>query len=118
MDFTLTFLRVFVLMLWYAAPLLLSFAASVVVFGQIVGRLEKWSRFDALYWSFITATTVGYGDIRPLRPLARVLAVVIALHGIVLTGIIVAVAVQSAALAFDSAGELALLRQQVEALRH
>lgn len=29
---------------------------------------------DALYWSFITATTVGYGDITPTTPEGRILA--------------------------------------------
>ena len=28
-------------------------------------RLEGWSHFDALYFSFITLTTIGYGDFSP-----------------------------------------------------
>ena len=42
--------------------LLLTLAAIVTALGQVVGKKEGWSRFDGLYWSFIAATTVGYGD--------------------------------------------------------
>jgi len=29
---------------------------------QVDSWRESWIRFDSLYWSFITATTIGYGD--------------------------------------------------------
>jgi voltage-gated potassium channel len=41
---------------------------------------------DALYWSFITATTVGYGDITPTTPEGRILAGVLIFVGIGLVG--------------------------------
>jgi len=72
------------------------------VLGQIVGKKEGWSRFDSFYWSFITATTVGYGDFRPTKRSSRIIAVVIALAGFILTGILVAVAVHSATLALTA----------------
>lgn len=96
---TTTFLKEFVFGLWVAAPLLLSLAAAVTVLGQIVGRKEGWSPFDSFYWSFITATTVGYGDVRPIKRASRIIAIVIALLGFILTGILVALAVHSATFA-------------------
>jgi len=36
---------------------------------------------DLVYFSFITLTTVGYGDVRPVHPLARSMAVAEALVG-------------------------------------
>lgn len=96
---TTTFLKDFVFALWVTFPLLLSLAVVVAVLGQIVGKKEGWSPLDGLYWSFITATTVGYGDLRPTKRSSRIIAIVIALVGLVLTGILVAVAVHSATLA-------------------
>jgi hypothetical protein len=60
----------------------LSLATTVALLGLVVGRKEGWSRFDSVYWSFITAaTTVGYGDIRPVKRVSRIIAVVIASSG-------------------------------------
>lgn len=98
---TTTFLREFVFDLWVAFPLLLSLATAVTVLGQIVGKKEGWTRFDSFYWSFITATTVGYGDIHPVKRVSRIITVVIALVGFTLTGIFVAVAVHSATIALS-----------------
>jgi voltage-gated potassium channel len=80
-------------------PLLLSLALAIILLGQAVGRQEGWSRFDSFYWSFITATTVGYGDVRPVKRKSKVVAIIIAFLGLTLTGILIAVAVQAATLA-------------------
>ena len=96
---TTTFLKNLFFDLWVAFPLLLSLAVAVTVLGQIVGKKEGWSPFDSFYWSFITATTVGYGDLRPTKRSSRIITIVIALVGFLLTGILVAAAVHSATLA-------------------
>ena len=85
--------------LWIASPLLLSLVLVVTALGQVVGRMEGWSPFDSFYWSFITATTVGYGDVRPERRGSRILSILIALVGLTFTGILIAVAVHSATIA-------------------
>ncbi|MDH3763470.1 MAG: potassium channel family protein [Gammaproteobacteria bacterium] len=102
MQFTFQFIKYFVYGLELAAPLLLFLTLLIVVLGQIVGLRESWSRFDSLYWSFITATTVGYGDIRPLRKLCKTFSILIALTGMIFTGIIVALAINAASIAFSS----------------
>jgi len=96
---TITFLKQFCVGLWLTLPMLVSLGLGITLLGLVVGRQEGWSRFDGLYWSFITATTVGYGDIRPLKRKSRVAAIIIAFLGLTLSGIIIAVAVQAATLA-------------------
>ncbi len=40
------------------------------------------SMFDAIYWSLVTISTVGYGDISPVTEMGRVIAMIIILFGI------------------------------------
>jgi voltage-gated potassium channel len=96
---TITFLKEFAFGLWLCCPLFLSLAAAIVGLGLLVGMNEGWSRFDSFYWSFVTATTVGYGDFRPVRRVSRVIAIAIALLGLTMTGILIAVAVHAGTVA-------------------
>ena len=106
MDFTVTFLKVFAWGIYLMGPLLSLFAVLIIILGQIVGRIEGWKRFDSLYWSFITATTVGYGDIPPTRRPARILAIIIAFLGLLFTGLLVSIMLESASTSFKEAGDL------------
>ena len=59
MDFTLRFVQVFIADLVYAGPVLVCLLFLIALVGLGIGRIEGWSRFDALYHAFINATTVG-----------------------------------------------------------
>ena len=100
MDVTTDFLRLFLRGLYYISPLLLILLLVIVLISQIVGRHEAWPKFDALYWLFITAITVGYGDFHPCKRPSKGRAVLIALAGVVFTGIVVAVALPAAQTSF------------------
>lgn len=100
MDFTIEFIRMFAVGIIYTGPILLFLVLLIVILGQIIGRHESWNRLDALYFSFITATTVGYGDFRPASRSGKILAIVIALVGLIFTGIVVAVGVKAVTVAF------------------
>jgi len=104
LAFGLTFLKQLGIGLWLTFPLLLSLAAAITLLGLTVGKKEGWSRFDSFYWSFITATTVGYGDIRPFKRGSRILAILIAFLGLMLTGICTAVALRAGSLALGTPG--------------
>ena len=101
---TIKFLKEFATGLWLTAPLLLTLAGAITLVGQFVGRKEGWSRFDSFYWSFVTATTVGYGDIRPTRRGSKLLAIAIALLGLLFTGILIAIAVSAGSEALKMRG--------------
>lgn len=93
---TVYFLKLFAFSLWAILPLLAFLSVIILGLGFVVGQLEKWTWLDRVYWSFITATTVGYGDRRPSAPLSKFFSIIIALAGIVTTGIIVSCAVFAA----------------------
>ena len=54
MDFTLSFIELFFWAVYYAAPLFFLLGILIIGLGQIVCRIEKWTRFDGLFWSFVT----------------------------------------------------------------
>ena len=110
MQFTLTFFELIFLLLQVTAPVWLLLMLLIVILGQIAGRLEHWAPASSLYWSFITATTVGYGDIRPSQPAARLLAVLIALLGLVLFGVLVSIAVHATTEAVEIHADLSEFR--------
>lgn len=114
MEFTLLFLKLFYYGLLLTAPILIFLALVVIALGQIVGRQESWKPDEALYWSFITATTVGYGDYRPLRGLSRLLAVLIAFCGVIFTGILVSIAIASTTYVLESKYDFSNLEQVIE----
>jgi len=101
MEFTLTFLNLFALSIYLLWPILALLSAIIIVLGQIVTHLEGWHKFEGLYWSLITATTVGYGDIRPVKKRSKILSALIAIIGILFTGIIVAAAVKTVSISIE-----------------
>jgi hypothetical protein len=51
-------------------------------------RYEQYSYLDGLYWSVITAFSIGYGDTVPHTWLGKVLAMLLGIMGVLTTGII------------------------------
>lgn len=92
---TIVFLKDFAVGLWLMFPLVFSLMGAIILLGYTVGRRHGWSFLDTVYWSFMTATTVGYGDLRPTDRRSKIVAIVIAFLGLILTGIVIAVAVQA-----------------------
>ena len=114
MEFTITFIELTFWSLYLVAPLLGFLCLVIILFGQIVCRIEKWGKFDGLYWSFITATTVGYGDIRPLKKVSKALSVVIALVGMIFTGVIIAVTLHTASIALEKHVDMSTIEYMKE----
>jgi hypothetical protein len=63
--------------------------------GLLIGQIEGWPVTDALYFTYVTGLTIGYGDLAPRHFVSRLLAVSIGFAGIVLTGLVAAVGVQA-----------------------
>lgn len=59
------------------------FTFSVIFIGAIaISYIDDMTIGDALWWSFVTTTTVGYGDIAPTSVGGRLVAVFLMLIGI------------------------------------
>lgn len=101
MGFTLAFLVNLAVLLKDGAMLFCGLAVIISSIAILVGRREGWSIADSLYFGFITATTVGYGDMRPTHGGGKLLAIVIAFTGLILTGIVVALSVEAASLTYE-----------------
>ena len=76
-------------------PILSGILIAMIGAGLLIGYVEKWRVGDALYFTFVTGLTIGYGDFVPKRMISRLLAVGIGFTGIVLTGLVAAVIVQA-----------------------
>ena len=74
----------------------LSLFSSTPVFNGITQDLPQIEfYFKHIYFSFITITTVGYGDVYPMTMLAQFLVVVEIITGIVLTNVILGLVIGS-----------------------
>ena len=99
--FTIEFIKKFGVGLFYAGPIVLFLIALIGSLGLLVGKREGWKPIDSLYYAFITATTVGYGDYHPKTTGSKFIAIGIAFVRLLLTGIVVAIGVQAAMIAFE-----------------
>jgi hypothetical protein len=70
--------------------LVASAAPDAFAFSVPPSSPHEMTRFNAFYYSFMTLTTVGYGDITPVSPVARMLAVMEAMSGTLFVGVLIA----------------------------
>ena len=86
-------------------PMLSGVLFAMVGPGLLIGYIERWRIEDALYFTFVTGLTIGYGDLTPRHVVSRLLSVMIGFAGIVLTGLVAAVSVEALRAAARDAGE-------------
>ena len=82
-------------------PILSALLVMIVALGVAIGWLEGWSLHESIYFAFVSGLTIGYGDFAPSTVLTRVLAVVIGICGVLVTGLVAAVAVKALTSALD-----------------
>ena len=89
------FTHIFFQIIWHYCPIFLSLLAFLVVGAALIAYVEKLPFGDAIYFSFITGLTIGYGDVVVKTVLGRCVAIIIGLIGILFTGLVVAAAVRA-----------------------
>ena len=85
-------------------PVLSAIIAIQLALGLLTGFVEGWSLGDAVYFTFITGLTIGYGDLVPRQALTRALAIGIGYFGLFVTGVIAAMAVHAMRSALTDGG--------------
>jgi Ion channel len=76
-------------------PVLSGLLVGIVGLGLLIGVIEGWSVSDSIYFAFVSGLTIGYGDLAPKTLVTRVLAIMIGICGVLLTGLVAAVAVKA-----------------------
>ena len=82
-------------------PILSGLIGLMIALGLVVGLRERWSIQESIYFAFVSGLTIGYGDLAPKTLLARILAIVIGLCGVLFTALLAALAVKALAAASD-----------------
>ena len=82
-------------------PILSVLLGLIVALGLAAGLLEGWSVQESVYFAFVSGLTIGYGDLAPKSLLARALAIVMGVCGVLLTALVAAIAVKALTAATD-----------------
>ena len=88
---------------WRFRSVIFGLIALIVIGAVVISFVEKIPFGDAIYFSFVTGLTIGYGEIVAKTLIGRLVALLIGLTGIVFTGIVVAIAVRSLQESFKEA---------------
>ena len=71
----------------YATRIVVGLSVFVLGVGTVVYRLlEDWSWVDSFYFSVVTLTTVGFGDLSPTTTVSKLFTVFFIFTGISLIG--------------------------------
>jgi voltage-gated potassium channel len=90
-------------------------AAALVLTGTIFyWRFEDWSIVEALYFSVVTLTTVGYGDLHPTTAGTQIFTIFYILTGI---GVFVALLASVAQKYIEQKAEQPSARERLQARR-
>jgi voltage-gated potassium channel len=81
--------------LWEIQGIMYGLIVWLMVNAAAIAYFEKLPFAEALYFTCVTGLTIGYGDIAPVTLAGRVVAILTGLIGILITGLIAAVAVHA-----------------------
>jgi voltage-gated potassium channel len=83
---------------YFARYILVMLGLIWLILTVIFAWAEDQTLGNAIYFAFITALTVGYGDITPATLIGKVASAAIAVVGVITAGIYVAIATRAVAM--------------------
>ena len=90
------FFRIFLKVMYAMRKILTALFFFIFLMGVIIGYIEGIGWVDGIYLAFVSALTVGYGDITPSTAFGRFICVgLLPITGMLLTGIMVAGAIKA-----------------------
>ena len=89
------FTRDFLRMCWHVRGVFLALLTSLLAGALTIAGVENMPLGEAVYFSFITGLTVGYGDIVPITAVGRIVCVALGFIGIIFSGLVVAIVVRA-----------------------
>ncbi len=98
---------------------LMIFVASVMIY--VMEALNPDSPintlFDALYWSIVTISTVGYGDVTPVTYEGRTVAIIVIISGVAVLAFATSIVVSAFTEKLDDIRDVKLI-QDIQKLKH
>ena len=95
MSMLVRFYRHFFKMCWHVRGVFLALLAFLMAGAVTIAGVENMPLGEAVYFSFITGLTVGYGDIVPNTTVGRIVCVALGFIGIIFSGLVVAITVHA-----------------------
>ncbi len=90
------FFRIFLKVMYAMRKILTALFTFIILLGILVGHTEGIGWSNGIYLAFVSALTVGYGDITPHTTIGRFVCVgILPITGMLLTGIMVAGAIKA-----------------------
>ena len=89
------FTRDFSRLCWHVRGVFLALLTLILAGAVAIASVEDIPLGEAVYFSFITGLTIGYGDIVPHTTIGRIVCVSLGFVGILFTGLVVAVTVRA-----------------------
>lgn len=86
---------------WHIMGVILWIQGLIFLGGVAIAILDDKPFSDTMYLAFVTALTIGYGDLSPESGAAKIVAIGIGFLGIIFTGIIVAASLRALELTIE-----------------
>lgn len=71
---------------------LLALTLLLVAGGMLLQRVESLGFWGGQYLAFVTALTIGYGDVTPESPVGKVTCIALGIIGMIVMGLVVGAA--------------------------